>query len=372
METEVEEGGLSFEVEGTHEDGQGEGVFYNPVQELNRDLTVAVLRAYPEWSGRSVDSYLDATAASGVRGVRAANEGYDATCCDVDSGAVALAERNFAHNGLDGEAVHRKAQAFMHESHFDVVDLDPFGTPVPFADAAVDAANSLLCVTATDTAPLCGAHFRSGVRTYSAVPRNTEFHAEVGVRVLLSALVRIAARYDVAARPVFTHATSHYVRTCLHLDSGAGVADAQVDELGHVDWCQDCLYREHERGLLADPLEACPECGGTVQTAGQLYLGRPDDPGFLGAVRAELTDELGTHEEAEKLLGRIAGELDRPTHYDQHRLYRNWSEPNVGMDEFIDGLREAGFEASRTHYGGTTLKTDATPAEMRALFVDRE
>jgi len=370
METDVEEGGLAFEVEGIHEDGHGEGVFYNPVQELNRDLTVAVLRAYPEWSGRSVESYLDATAASGVRGVRAANEGYDAVCCDVDPDAVALAERNFARNDLPGEAVHRKAQAYMHESHFDVVDLDPFGTPVPFADAAVDAANALLCVTATDTAPLCGAHFRSGVRTYSTVPRNTEFHAEMGVRVLLSALVRTAARYDVAAEPVFTHATSHYVRTYLHLDSGAGVADDQVDELGHVDWCQDCYYREHERGLHADPLDSCPECGGTVQTAGQLYLGRPDDPSFLERVTDELTDELGTRSKAERLLERIAGELGRPTHYDQHRLYRNWSEPAVGMDEFLAGLREAGFAASRTHYGGTTLKTDATPAEMRALFVE--
>jgi tRNA (guanine26-N2/guanine27-N2)-dimethyltransferase len=38
------------------------------------------------------------------------------------------------------------------------------------------------------------------------------------------------------------------------------------------------------------------------------------------------------------------------------------------MDEFLAGLRAAGHEASRTHYGGTTLKTDATPGEMRELF----
>ena len=64
------EGGCRLEVEGTHEDGREEGVFFNPVQELNRDVTVAALRAYPDWSGRAIESYLDATAASGVRGVR--------------------------------------------------------------------------------------------------------------------------------------------------------------------------------------------------------------------------------------------------------------------------------------------------------------
>jgi tRNA (guanine26-N2/guanine27-N2)-dimethyltransferase len=362
------EGGCRLEVEGPHEDGREEGVFFNPVQELNRDVTVAALRAYPGWSGRSVESYLDATAASGVRGVRAAAEGLDATLCDVDPDAVDLARGNLERNGLDGTVVRRKAQAFMHEADFDIVDLDPFGTPIPFADAAFDSARALCCVTATDTAPLCGAHFRSGVRTYSTVPRNTEFHAEMGLRVLLSALVRTGARYDVAATPVLSHVTAHYVRTYLHLETGAQRADDRVDELGYVDWCQDCLYREAERGLIADPLDSCPECGGTVKTAGPIYLALPHDRGFVAAVRERVPDEFGTAEEARDLLSRIEGELDRPTHYDQHRLYRTWGEPAIGMDEFLTRLRDAGFDASRTHYGGTTLKTEATPGEMGALF----
>jgi tRNA (guanine26-N2/guanine27-N2)-dimethyltransferase len=362
------EGGCRLEVEGTHEDGREEGVFFNPVQELNRDVTVAALRAYPDWSDRGVETYLDATAASGVRGVRAAAAGFDATLCDVDPDAVDLARRNLERNGLDGEVVRRKAQAFMHEADFDVVDLDPFGTPIPFTDAAFDSARSLLCVTATDTAPLCGAHFRSGVRTYSTVPRNTEFHAEMGLRVLLSALVRTAARYDVAARPVLSHVSAHYVRTYLHLETGAQRADDRVDELGYVDWCQDCLYREAERGLIAGPLDACPECGGTIKTAGPIYLAIPHDRGFVAATREAVPDEFGTAGEARDLLERIGSELDRPTHYDQHRLYRTWGEPAIGMDDFLEGLRGAGFEASRTHYGGTTLKTDATPGEMRELF----
>jgi len=142
-----------------------------------------------------------------------------------------------------------------------------------------------------------------------------------------------------------------------------------VDELGYVDWCQDCLYREAERGLIADPLESCPECGGTIRTAGPLYLGLAHDRAFVAAVRERMPDEFGTAEEARDLLDRIEGELDRPTHYDQHRLYGTWGEPAVAMDEYLDELHDAGFDASRTHYGGTTFKTDATPGEMRPLFV---
>ncbi len=359
---EVTEGGVTVVVP---EDGD---VFFNPVQELNRDLTVAVLRAFRERADPPPETYLDAMAASGVRGVRAAAEGLDVTLCDVDPDAVALARENLARNDCDGEVVRRKAAAYMHETHHDVVDLDPFGTPMPFADAAFSSATSLLAVTATDTAPLCGAHFESGVRTYMAVPRNTEFHAEMGVRVLLSALVRTGARHDVAARPLFTHATNHYVRTYLALEGGARVADEALESLGHVDWCPDCCYREATRGLLADPLDACPSCDGAVRTAGPLWLGPAHDAAFVRAVRASVTDDMGTADRARSLCGRVAGELHEPTHYDQHRLAETWGQPAVAMDEFLATLRDAGHEASRTHYGGTTVKTTADVSEMAALF----
>jgi tRNA (guanine26-N2/guanine27-N2)-dimethyltransferase len=35
------------------------------------------------------------------------------------------------------------------------------------------------------------------------------------------------------------------------------------------------------------------------------------------------------------------------------------------MAEFLDALRAAGHAASRTHYGGTTFKTDAGVAAIR-------
>jgi tRNA (guanine26-N2/guanine27-N2)-dimethyltransferase len=40
---------------------------------------------------------------------------------------------------------------------FDVIDLDPFGTAIPFLDAAINACDdTLLCVTFTDSRILCG------------------------------------------------------------------------------------------------------------------------------------------------------------------------------------------------------------------------
>ncbi|MHB9287241.1 tRNA (guanine(26)-N(2))-dimethyltransferase [Halobacteriales archaeon Cl-PHB] len=365
----VTEGSVELEAPEQPEAGAGDAVFFNPVQELNRDVTVAALRAYREREPRA-ESYLDATAATGVRGVRAAADGWDVTLADVDPDAVALCEDNLARNDLVGEVVHRDANPLLHERHFDVVDLDPFGTPIPFADAAVQGTRDLLCVTATDTAPLCGAHFEPGVRRYSTVPRNTEYHAEMGLRVLLSAMVRTAARYDVAAVPILSHATKHYARTYLEFEHQAGAANAAVDELGYVHHCQHCLRREPEWGLIAHPPASCPDCGEAIQTAGPIWLGPTTDPDFAAATSEQVTDDMGTAEAARDLLETLGDELPEPTHYDQHRLCKRWNVSAPAMDDFLDALESAGYDTSRTHFGGTTFKTTADVPEIREATAD--
>ena len=349
--------------------GTGDEVFFNPVQELNRDLTIATLRAYRDREPRA-ETYLDAMTASGIRGVRAADDGWDVTCCDVDPDALELCRENLARNDCTATVTHRDVNALLHEEYFDVVDIDPFGTPIPFADAAFQGTRNLLCVTATDTAPLCGAHFESGVRSYSAVPRNTEYHAEMGVRILLSALVRTGARYDIAARPLLTHATKHYVRTYLEFDRGARVANDAIEELGYIHHCEHCLARTTEHGLVADPPAECPHCGHGIQTAGPVWLAATCDPAFVESV-GEVIDatpgEFGTASRASRLLETLSGELDEATHYDQHRLCKRWNRPANSMDEFLGALESAGFAVSRTHYGGTTFKTNASVPEIREV-----
>jgi tRNA (guanine26-N2/guanine27-N2)-dimethyltransferase len=366
---QLTEGGVEIEVEeprdGTRQ-GSGDGVFFNPTMELNRDITVAVLRAYQEREPR-VDTYLDAMAASGIRGVRAANEGYSVTCCDLDSEAAELAGENLDRNGFDGTVEQRNVNALLHESMFDVVDLDPFGTPIPFADAAFAKTRNMVCVTATDTAPLCGAHLQSGIRKYSAVPQNTDYHPEMGLRTLLSALVRTAARYDIAAVPICSHVSRHYARTYLELDHRATSADRLLESLGFVHHCEECLSRRHEFGYVPQSVpDECPVCGSNrLLTAGPIWLGPVADSEFTSSVVDQLSPELGTASRAERLLSTVANEIDTPTHYDQHRLCKQWGVPANAMDDFIADLQAAGYAASHAHYSGTAFKTDATVPEIR-------
>ena len=369
----VSEGGVEFEVPAEQSEGVEESVFYNPRQELNRDLTVAALRALRERQPRA-RRYLDAMTASGVRGLRAAVDGWDVTCCDRNPDAVALASKNFERAGfelgVDAAVVERNVNALMHESVFDVIDLDPYGTPMPFADAAFARCRHVVCVTATDTAPLCGAHLQSGMRSYGTLPRNTEYHPEMGVRTLLSGLARSAARFDVGVTPLLTHASSHYVRTYLELDRKPTAADATLEQLGHLVHCEDCLYREWASGLVLDaslPRESCPNCGGSrLLAAGPLWLGPIQDRAFVVSVREHLSEEFATADRGGQLLETLEAEVDVPTHYDQHKLCKQWGRSANAMADFLEALQADGHRATPAHYSGTAFKTDADVGEIRA------
>ena len=162
--------------------------------ELNRDINVAATAAFVERLLSKKDilreeiRYVDAFSASGIRGLRIAGEiGIHSTMNDWSHEAFELIKENIKINGLEekAQATRRNANVLLHEQRFHIVDVDPFGTPSPYLDAAASSAYSMLSVTATDTAPLCGAHLNSGIRKYASVPLNTEYHSEMGLRVLL-------------------------------------------------------------------------------------------------------------------------------------------------------------------------------------------
>jgi len=358
----VTEGGAKFATE---------GAFYNPRMEMNRDITVGVLRAWKD--KEDVTTCLDANCASGVRGVRAALSGYDAILADRSKEAVELARRNVEENGVgaDAKIVHEDANVVMRRNRYDVVDIDPFGSPVPLADSAFDCADSLACFTATDTAPLCGAH-DSGVRRYSCVPLNTTYHAEMGLRVLIGALVRTAAKYDVAGTPVLSHSSDHYKRTYLALEEGAKVSNTALEGVGFLSHCFDCGARDvHDAVGAAVPesIERECVCGATRRVAGPLWTAPIRNTDFVDAVIDELEEDesMGTRKRATKTLRAVRDELDTPTHYDHHKVCRRAGATPSKLDDFIESLRDEGYEATRAHYSGTAFKTDASHDEIVEL-----
>lgn len=342
-------------------------VFYNPRMALNRDATVLFLRSLSE--GALPADYLDAMGATGLRGLRVAGEtGVPVVINDRSPRALGLAATNADRLGLTVETVRSDANALMSSRRFGAVDLDPFGSPAPFTDAACRSAVRYLFVTATDTAPLCGAHLRAGMRRYFARPMNTEYHAEVGLRVLLGFVVRELVKYDRGLVPLCCFAREHFVRLHLGLRQGAAAADETLARIGYVHQCRSCLGRVEQAGLVAEPVP-CPTCGGETVPVGPLWLGALNDPTTIGAMREHVsgsTLEKGTA--LERLLATLAGELPTATHYDYHVLAKRAGASPPAIETVLETLRSEGYMASRAHYSGTAIKTDAPLERVTAAL----
>lgn len=342
-------------------------VFYNPRMELCRDLGVACIGAFA--SKRKL-SYVDVLGATGIRGVRTANEvGLDVTINDWSQQAHELIKKNVELNRSSAKALRKNANVLLSESHFDIVDLDPFGSPAPFLDAACRSVNNMLCITATDTAPLCGAHKASGIRKYGAIPLKTEYHPEMGVRVLLGAIARSLARYDKSMSPLLSYAMEHYVRVYLAVEKGAAKSNEMMKKVGFIYHCFGCGFRNWEHGLAVHMPEKCPSCAEQVSLAGPLWLGILHDKKFCNLILRELgSRKLGTRERATKLVHLCAEELDIPTYYDLHKICKELKIAPPPMEVVIATLRKADFKSSRTHFSGTSLKTDASLERIKEVL----
>jgi tRNA (guanine26-N2/guanine27-N2)-dimethyltransferase len=353
-------------------------VFYNPAMELNRDISVAATSVFARELSIRRDMaledirYVDALSASGIRGLRIANEtGIHATLNDWSEDAHKLILQNINNLNLENrvETTRKNANVLLHENRFNIVDIDPFGTPAPFLAAAARSVVNLLEITATDTAPLCGAHLHSGIRKYAAIPFNNEYHNEMGVRILLGKIARELAVNDKAMDPLLSHATRHYVRTYLRIEKGAKKTDSMLEQVGYIAHCPSCGSRQAFAGIATFIDKGCPRCPSERILAGPLWLGRLHQPAFCNGVIEEIdARNLGTKEQARKLVELCRDELDIPMFYDQHIMCKKIGVSPTGIEGFLAVLRDRGFAASRTHFSGTSFKTDADICEIEDVL----
>ena len=374
MFTELTEGTTRILVPAQH---LTKSMFYNPRMELCRDIDVASIAVFVSSSRDHAKlKYIDALAGTGVRGVRVANEvdSFDVSINDRSKPAFELINRNILLNGVEDVATasNENANVLLHRKHYDLVDVDPFGSPVPFLDAASRSVTKLLLVTATDTAPLCGAH-TGGLRNYGARPLNTEYHAEMGTRVLLGAVTRELGKYDKAIKPLLSYASAHFIRLIVQVEAGAKHADESVQRLGFIAHCFSCGHR-FSYASCEDMLDmrmsiTCELCGTRMKIAGPLYLHPIADQQFCEQVHEELGNRtLGKQREAMKIVSTCSHELqDIPYFFEHHALCKALKIPPPPLEALLETLQANGFAASRTQFSDTGIKTDARIDELKAL-----
>ncbi|WP_461460930.1 tRNA (guanine(10)-N(2))-dimethyltransferase [Methanobrevibacter sp.] len=353
-------------------------VFYNPKMELNRDISILAIQAFQ----KKLDSKInigDVFGGSGIRGIRYKKEidnvGLVAVN-DISPLAGEFTKENAINNNIiieeENFEIHQdEANNFLRKNRgrFDVVDIDPFGTPSFFIDsvAASIKRNSLLCVTATDTSALCGTYKAPCIRKYNAKPYKSEYCHENGIRILAGFVALTFAKYQKYVEIKLSHSTEHYMRIYMIVKKGSKATDESLKNIGYISHCKHCLYRESTNGLAGSLNNTCPICGQKLIHAGPLWLGKIQNKDFIEQMLKLIPEkELNTFSEIEKLLEKCQNEADAmASSYDIHEISRTLKISAPKIDKVMEDLESLGYYALRTHFSPTSIKTDAPLEKIR-------
>ncbi|KAG8230897.1 hypothetical protein J437_LFUL002928 [Ladona fulva] len=378
-------------------------VFYNPVQEFNRDLSVAVLKLFAEDHRETLKNkkkqadpilrfldneipqegvkyeggikILEALAASGLRSIRYAKEipGVNSVLAnDLSAKAVESIKSNITHNGVDDivKTNHEDASMLMYSHRkpthlrFDAVDLDPYGCPSIFLDAAVQCVSDggLLLVTATDMAVLAGNSPESCHTKYGSISLKNKACHEMALRILLQCIESHANRYGRYIVPLLSLSADFYIRVFVKVYTGQVICKRSTSKLSLVYQCTGCetitlqqlgIMRQVENhikfSLPAGPPvgQKCKHCGHKHHVGGPIWSDPIHDGDFLARLEHLVSQEkvnlkYGTAIRMEGVIALLREEL---------------------LDVPLSALLNAGYRVSLSHACRTSVKTDA-PSDL--------
>lgn len=375
-------------------------VFYNPVQEFNRDLSILMINTYADIRRKEIEEsksakradyqglkILEALGATGLRSIRYSREIPDldhVLANDLDRAACEAMARNMEHNGVSPEVMRPNqgdAKKVMHgmNQSYDVVDLDPYGAPTPFLDDAVQAISDggLLCVTATDMAVLCGKSGEACWAKYNAISLRAKHCHELALRIALGAIERAANRSGRYIVPLVSLSIDFYIRVFVRVYTGAHFVKQSASKHAMVYQCTSCssfhlqpMGRAKQTGpnnFKYSPSTAvvgthCDQCDSVYQLGGPAWAAPIHSEEFLTAALEKFhknEDLFGTAKRINGLLSVASEELDNPLYYELSAVAGNLHIQSPPAAVFKSAIRNAGYEVSISHCCPNSIKTNA-------------
>ena len=331
--------------------------FYNPSMELNRDLSILACQWLINTRKKHL-SLLDGLAASGIRGVRFSNElegDFDVTINDWNPDAFILIDKNIEKLKLKKTiSLNCNLNSLLSESKFDYIDIDPFGSPAYFIDSAMRSINrdGIIACTATDTATLCGTYPKVCLRRYGAVPLHSPVMKEIGLRILLGFLCRMAGIYDKGIKPLVCYSTDHYFRVYVQISSGTIRANSSMKNYSTIKSNEISSIKSKKIDV------------------GPMWIDKIQNKRTIAELRTILFEKsLNTKHELWKLLDLLEEEADGPAFfYTTDGLASVLKKSPPKMEIISEILKSNGYFFSRTHFCQTGFKTDAPKNEIEKVF----
>jgi len=386
-----------FERDGDSIPSKSMNVFYNKKMEINRDISSLAIKAYNKLYNQDL-VIVDSMAASGISSIRLLLECENIKKLyinDINPVAVELIQKNLALNQLNADGIRieisRKDSNFLlseiaQDNHLkseseinkpNVISIDPFGTPNLYVNSAFNAiqrSKGLVCVTATDTAVLFGIRPKACIRKYMSKPLHNDYCKEIGARILIYFISRMANVNKLGIIPLLTFYSNHFIRVfALTIKDKKKISD-YFNSYGYILHCKRCNYRRILESNILTLNDECPNCKSNehMDFAGPLWIDELHEENFVKQVIK--FNELANYSNKNKIikiLNILLEEINMPISYiNIHKLCQELNLQAVPkMDELINLLQEQGFKASRTHFDYTSIKTNMELESIQELLL---
>ena len=331
-------------------------VFYNPAMKFNRDISILVMNSYFD----KAIKFCDPMAASGIREIRMLkniDEKFEKVVMgDISKTAIANIKKNFKRNKISLKKVqlfNQDAISTINSGYFHYIEVDPFGSPLPFLDIALQRIkhNGILSVTATDTAAFCGTYPKTTYRKYGIRVIMTYFHEELGLRNLIAYCCRQAAKYDKSLRPIVSYSKEHYYKVFFEVVEGRGRALKTVKDLKYIQW-----DKKSQMVKICD-FESKDSCGKT-------FVGSLCDKDFLNKLIDEI-NILPDSSEAKKMISKLLDEIDLVGYYNPHKFQKKHNfHTGMKFKHIFEELEKKGFNISKVNNNPIGIKTNASCDEF--------
>ncbi len=355
-------------------------VFYNPRMKFNRDISILFLDTFLDIYGNHNNLIVDALAGTGIRSIRYGleliNKNVSLISNDLNPLATFFIERNVVLNGLNGKIdifnldANQLLSNLNFEGNFPInIDIDPFGSPVDFYESALRTISKpgLLSITATDTAVLCGVYPNVAFRKYGGISINNEFCHEIGIRLLIYSLSRVAMRLNYYIIPLVSLSTDHYFRIWVKVLSGRKFANNLTNNFGYILYCPKCMNRKIIS--ITESIEnICSVCNEKMYVIGPLWIGNIFDNNFIISSLKYLpfySNRVNKTVELMKLES-----LSSPLYYNLHRIAKNLNVSIIPINTVIEHLLNHGYIATRTHFNPNSIRTNAPLHIIKSILRD--
>ncbi len=337
--------------------------FFNPVMKFNRDFTIGIAKIF------NVRRFLDGLSACGALSIRMKKEieNIEVNANEINSETIKFLRQNKEDNNVELVIHNNDLNLLLNEDgNFDFIDIDPFGSPVPFLSNVLSNArhNAIIGITATDLGTLCGRFKDASVRRYGTFSGKTDFDKEFGLRNLIGYVAREAAKYEVGIEILFSYYFMHYFKVYFRVKRSRSRADETLKNLNFLLYCDKCMGRKYFDIDDADIIGNFCECGNKFKILGQMWRGKFADEYVCDLLSKEVKDKT-----EQKILTLVKEEQNiLVPYYNIHKFCKIEHIRIKGTEELIKIADESGLRATRTHFDGRGLRFSGNVKELRKIL----